>query len=57
MTRCRHKDKHLLAKWVGCGHLPNQGGQSGGIREEMDRLKVEGVVDLLCKEVRRLEMM
>ena len=21
MTTCRHKDKNLLANWVGCGHL------------------------------------
>ena len=28
MTKCRQKDKHLLANWVGGGHLPNQGGQS-----------------------------
>ena len=31
MTRCRHKDKHLLANWVVGGHLPNRWGQSGGI--------------------------
>ena len=31
LTRCRYKDKNHLANWVGGGHLPNQGGQSGGI--------------------------